>query len=137
MTFGQVIATARKELGFSQRELALKVIKDNGSPISAQYLNDIERDRRNPPGEPLLEQFARELSLDEDYLYFLAGKYPADMRAGTSTPKQVKAAFRAFRRTLKSDDEVGSRTERGASSSVPTTTNKKSTSTVRMSSRAS
>ena len=101
MTFGQVIATARKELGISQRELALRALKEDGTPISPQYLNDIERDRRNPPGDHLLEQLARELALDKDYLYFLAGKFPSDVRSGTSSPKQVKEAFKAFRRTLR------------------------------------
>ena len=43
MTFGQTIARARKDLGVSQRELALKVVKEDGAPISPQYLNDIER----------------------------------------------------------------------------------------------
>ena len=101
MTFGQVISEARKKLGISQRELALKVLKDDGASISPQYLNDIERDRRNPPGDHLLEQFARELKLDADYLYFLAGKLPSELRSGTSSPKQVTEAFRAFRRTLR------------------------------------
>ncbi|MDP6072629.1 MAG: helix-turn-helix transcriptional regulator [SAR202 cluster bacterium] len=101
MTFGQAIAAARKELGVSQRELALKVLKEDGAPISPQYLNDIERDRRNPPGDHLLAQFARELELDEDYLYFLAGKFPSDVRSGTPNPKRVKEAFKAFRHTLR------------------------------------
>ena len=99
--FGQVIATARKELGISQRELSLNVLKEDSTPISPQYLNDIERDRRNPPSDHLLEQFARELNLEKDYLYFLAGKFPSDVRSATSSPKQVKEAFRAFRRTLR------------------------------------
>ena len=101
MTFGQVISEARKEQGTSQRELALKVVKEDGAPISPQYLNDIERDRRNPPGDHLLEQFARELDLDLDYLYFLAGKLPTELRSRASRPKQVKEAFKAFRRTLR------------------------------------
>ncbi len=101
MTFGQVISEARKEQGTSQRELALKVIKEDGAPISPQYLNDIERDRRNPPGDHLLKQFARELDLDLDYLYFLAGKLPTELRSRASSPKQVKEAFKAFRRSLR------------------------------------
>ena len=101
MTFGQVISEARKEKGTSQRELALKVVKEDGAPISPQYLNDIERDRRNPPGDHLLEQFSRELDLDLDYLYFLAGKLPTEFRSRPSSPKQVKEAFKAFRRTLR------------------------------------
>lgn len=101
MTFGQTIATARKELGISQRELASRVVKEDGVPISAQYLNDIERERRNAPGEHLLEQFAKELDLDIDYLFFLSGKLPPDMRNAGTSPKKVQEAFKAFRRTIR------------------------------------
>lgn len=100
MTFGETIAGARKDRGVSQRELAMRIVKEDGAAISPQYLNDIERDRRNPPGDHLLEQLARELDLDKDYLYFLAGKFPSDVRAASRSPKQVAAAFKAFRRTL-------------------------------------
>lgn len=100
MTFGQVVSDARRNLGISQRELALKVLKEDGAPISPQYLNDIERDRRNPPGDHLLAQLARELELDVDYLYFLAGKFPSDVRSSNTDAKRVKEAFKAFRRTL-------------------------------------
>ena len=54
MTFGETIAGARKDLGVSQRELAMRIVKEDGAPISPQYLNDIERNRRNPPGDHLL-----------------------------------------------------------------------------------
>ena len=54
MTFGQAISEACKDKGTSQRELVLKIVKEDGAPISPQYLNDIERDRRNPPGDHLL-----------------------------------------------------------------------------------
>ena len=101
MTFGQTIAKTRKDRGLSQRELALRVAKEDGTSISPQHLNDIERDRRNPPGDYLLGQLARALDLDEDYLYLLAGKLPTDMRSGADSPKQVAAAFKAFRRTLR------------------------------------
>ena len=100
MTFGQTIAAARKELGISQRELASRVLKEDGVPISAQYLNDIERERRNPPGDHLLEQFAKELGLDNDYLFFLSGKLPSDVRAAGTNPKKVQEAFKAFRRSI-------------------------------------
>ena len=103
MTFGKTIAKARKNRGVSQRELALQIVKEDGTPISPQYLNDIERDRRNPPGDHLLKQLAETLGLDEDYLYFLAGKLPSDMRSVPGNPKQVARAFKAFRRTLRRD----------------------------------
>ena len=101
MTFGQVIAKARKNKGISQRELASLIVKEDGAPISPQYLNDIERDRRNPPGDHLLVQLAKQLDLDEDYLYFLAGKLPSELRSGETSPRRVQEAFKAFRRTLR------------------------------------
>ena len=103
MTFGQVIANTRKDLGISQRELVTKIVKEDGAPISPQYLNDIERDRRNPPGDHLLEQFARQLDLDKDCLYFLAGKLPSEFRSYPASFIQVQDTFKAFRSTLRGE----------------------------------
>ena len=113
MTFGQLIADARKQAGFSQKDLAAEIHKEDGSSISPQYLNDLERDRRNPPSDFLLNQFAQVLKLPEDYVFFIAGQFPADLRneaASTRDAGEVVAAFRAFRRTLKhrSQHEVDS-----------------------------
>ncbi len=99
-TFGQVVLQARRRAGLSQKELAARLLKDDGTPISPQYLNDLEHDRRNPPSEHLLEQFAAVLDLPRDYLYFVAGQIPQDLRAGAHRPEQVAIAFRAFRRSL-------------------------------------
>ena len=101
MTFGSTIADLRKRVGLSQKDLAAKVTKDDGSPISPQYLNDIERDRRNPPSQYLLKQLARELHTSEDYLSFLAGQFPEDVRIGSHQPERVTAAMQAFRRALR------------------------------------
>lgn len=103
LTFGRVLTGARRQAGLSQRELAGRILKEDGEPISAQYLNDLERDRRNPPGRHLLKQFAAALELPEEYLDFVAGQLPEDLRAGSYAPEQVQAAFRAFRRTLRGD----------------------------------
>ena len=103
-SFGAVIGGARKAAGLSQKELATRILKEDGSPISPQYLNDLERDRRNPPSEAMLRQFAVQLGLAPEYLCFVAGQFPSDLRelggAGAS-PERVKAAFQAFRRTLR------------------------------------
>lgn len=101
MSFGRVIAEARKRLGRSQKELAASLAKDDGVSISPQYLNDIEHDRRNPPSEFLLRQIATELDLSFEYLLFLAGQIPEDIRKMNTDPKEVEAAFKAFRRQLK------------------------------------
>jgi transcriptional regulator with XRE-family HTH domain len=109
MTVGQAIAEARKRKQISQKELSAMITKEDGSPISPQYLNDIERDRRNPPGEHLLSQFAGVLDLPEEYLYFLANQIPPKYRqSGISNPQQDLQAFHAFARSYKKaagDDE--------------------------------
>jgi transcriptional regulator with XRE-family HTH domain len=84
----------------SQRELAARILKDDGTPISPQYLNDLERGRRNPPAPSLLRQLASELGLPTDYLDFVAGQLPDDLRSGSYAPDEVEAAFHAFRRKL-------------------------------------
>lgn len=101
MTFGEIIAQKRRELGLSQKDVAARVKKEDGEAISPQYLNDLERNRRNPPSAPLLRQFAELLGLSEEYLSFVAGRLPEDLRADTYQPEQVDEAFRVFRRTLK------------------------------------
>jgi transcriptional regulator with XRE-family HTH domain len=101
VAFGEVIAEARKKLDLTQKELATRIRKEDGEPISPQYLNDLERNRRNPPSELLIREFARELRLPEEYLLYVAGTFPEDARDSAATPEQVEAAFRAFRRTLR------------------------------------
>lgn len=98
MGFGQYVAARRKALGLSQKDLAARLLKEDDAPISPQYLNDIERDRRNAPSEHLIAQFSRELELDSDYLHVLAGQIPRDVREGNPSQEQVKEAFIAFRR---------------------------------------
>ena len=62
-TFGTLISEARRTKGLSQKDLASKVKKEDGQAISAQYFNDIEHDRRNPPSEFLIAQIAERLPI--------------------------------------------------------------------------
>ena len=102
MTFGQAVAAARKKKQLSQKQLASMILKDDGNPISPQYLNDIERDRRNPPGEYLMSQFARVLEIPDEYLYFLANEIPPKYRQfKPSDPLRVREAFEAFARSYR------------------------------------
>lgn len=96
-TFGKAISTARKAKGWSLKELADKVLRDDGEPISPQYLNDIEHDRRSPSSDRLVQQFAEALDIEADWLYFLAGRFPEDIRGKKLTEKDVAQAMRAFR----------------------------------------
>jgi transcriptional regulator with XRE-family HTH domain len=102
-TFGTVISEARKALGLSQKEVAAQVHKEDGEPISPQYFNDIERDRRNAPSQHLILELARVLHLNPDYLFALAQAWPVDIleTMGKASPAEVERAFIAFRRTLK------------------------------------
>lgn len=101
--FGTIIADARKKTGLSQKELAAKIKKEDGEPISPQYLNDIEHDRRNPSGEFLIEQFAKVLNLPKDYLILATGTFPADelREIAKASPDKVTEAFKAFRQKIR------------------------------------
>jgi transcriptional regulator with XRE-family HTH domain len=101
MTFGQVVAKARHLAGLSQKELAGRVAKEDGRPISAQYLNDIEHDRRGAPSDHLIRQLARVLKIKVEYLYYLAGELPADLQGHQVDEATVVAAYEAFRRRLR------------------------------------
>lgn len=101
MTVGEIIATGRKRAGLTLRELATQVTKDDGTPISLTYLNDVEHDRRPAPAPHLLRQIAEALHLSYEYLLFLARDLPDDLYDETVTPEAVEAAFQAFRTTLR------------------------------------
>lgn len=101
MTFGRVISKARKTLGMSQKELAARVVKEEGGgAISPQYLNDIEHDRRSPSSGHLIRQFSGILDIPEDYLFALAGRLPDDLRPEASDPDKVIKAFANLRKEL-------------------------------------
>ena len=100
MSFGRLIAGTRKQAGLSQKELAASVLKEDGRPISPQYLNDIEHDRRNPPSEYLIVRFAEALGMNPDLLYFQAGELPRDVRSADANEERVVAAYKAFRQEI-------------------------------------
>jgi transcriptional regulator with XRE-family HTH domain len=101
MKFGQIITEARKRKNLTQRELAALIKKEDGASISAPYLNDLEHDRRNPPSDHLLREFAEALDLNLDFLYFLAGKLPEDLKATLVDEKTIAIAYRNLRKELR------------------------------------
>ncbi len=105
MTFGHIIADARKKANLSLRELAAKIKKEDGTPISPQYLNDLEHDRRNPPSDFFLQQFAQMLDIPIEVLYYHAGEIPAELRDMQVDRDQVIEAYKAFRRKLQGDQQ--------------------------------
>ena len=70
-TFGQLIRQARKDKGYSQRELA-KLVE-----LDFTYLSKLENDRADyPPKEYVIQQLAHYLELNKEELIFLAGRIP-------------------------------------------------------------
>jgi transcriptional regulator with XRE-family HTH domain len=100
VTFGKRIAAARKQLGLSLKDVAAKILKEDGLPISPQYLNDIEHDRRQPDSTHLIEQFASTLQIQPELLYFDAGKLSSDDIKAGANEEQIVAAYQAFRKAI-------------------------------------
>lgn len=95
-SLGQVVREARLAKKLTQRELAERVKKEDGTPITPQYLNDIEFDRRTP-SEFVARTLAKALDLDPDFLIVLAGFIPEDVRKKV-TEEAVKDAMSLFRK---------------------------------------
>ena len=98
--FGQVIKRQRRELGLTQRDIAMRIRFEDGRAISGPYLVELEHSTRRPPRAYLIEQFARALNLKADVLYFAAGRLPADLEGRDVSDALVVVAFQAFRREL-------------------------------------
>lgn len=96
-TFGRTISDARKAKGWALKDLVKFVQKEDGSPISPQYLNDIEHDRRSPSSDHMVKQLAEALDIDTDWLYYLAGRFPEDIREKKLSKQEVSKAMLAFR----------------------------------------
>lgn len=106
-TFGGAISEARKTKGWALKDLAARVRREDDEPISPQYLNDIEHDRRSPSSDRMVQQFAEALGIDRDWLYYLAGRFPDDIRDKKLSEKQVSEVMVAFRRTLDNKGKKG------------------------------
>jgi len=100
MSLGETVSDNRKKLGLTQKHLAQRIQKEDGAPITAQYLNDIEHDRRSPSSPVIIEQLAKALQLEPEVLYFQAGTLPSDLKNRSVPSERVVAAFQAFRKQL-------------------------------------
>lgn len=92
VSFGSYIAEKRKEITMSQKELAAKI------DISPQYLNDIEHDKRTPSSPELIDSIAAILDLKADYLSYLAGRIPEEVKQRKLDSKTFEKAMVAFRK---------------------------------------
>jgi transcriptional regulator with XRE-family HTH domain len=58
-TIGEFVARRRKKLALTQKEVAAGIVRDDGKPLSVQYLNDIEHGRRGAPADYVIGQLAK------------------------------------------------------------------------------
>lgn len=89
-TFGKLIRQARKDKGYSQRQLAGLL------SVDFTYLSKLENDRADyPPKEDVIRGLARNLGIDEEELIFLAGRIPQHYENFLKqNPKEITALFR-------------------------------------------
>ena len=92
-SFGQLIRQARKDKGYSQRELAKFV------ELDFTYLSKLENDRADyPPKENVIRSIAHHLNLNAEELIFLAGRIPEhDEEFLKQNYKAMPALFRRIR----------------------------------------
>jgi hypothetical protein len=92
-----VIKQARQVRRLTLRRLAAQVTKADGTPISPQYLFDIEVHHR-VPAPHVLRGLAHVLALDYDALLALAGAADAVVREYLEVhPQHMAAVIRLFR----------------------------------------
>jgi transcriptional regulator with XRE-family HTH domain len=91
--FGQLIRRARKEKGYSQRELATLV------KLDFTYLSKMENNRAEyAPKEDVIRRIAEHLGLDPEELIYLAGRIPHQEEALLSEyHKSMPMLFRRMR----------------------------------------
>lgn len=95
ITFGEIIRDARKSKNMDLRECAAVLLKDDNTPISFQYLIDLENSRRNPPSKFIVRQMSQVLDIPIEVLYFYAKILPES--TDEDIPHEnIVAAYRTF-----------------------------------------
>jgi transcriptional regulator with XRE-family HTH domain len=116
---GDAIHQARRVRKLTLRQVADQVTKDDGTPISPQYLNDIELHHRVPTPH-VLRELARVLELDADTLLATAGAADVVVREYlASHPEQAEAVIQLFRAAKRRGFKDWERLRKSNSSSSP------------------
>jgi transcriptional regulator with XRE-family HTH domain len=122
LRLGEVVKHARHARRLTLRHLADQVMKEDGTPISPQYLFDIEVHHR-VPAPHVLHGLAHVLELDYDTLLALAGAADVVVREYLQTHPEAEAAviklFRAAQaRKFEDWDHLRQRIERASKSGL-------------------
>ena len=100
VSFGEYIATRRKVLKLTLKDLAAQLKKGDGVPISLAYLHDIETGSRKPPSDQIIEQLGTILGIPVEILYYQAERMPSDLIRDDVSEERIMAAYQAFRREI-------------------------------------
>lgn len=92
--FGAEIARLRKKKQMSIREFARRVMKEDGEPMSASYLCDIEQGRKRPPSLEVIRRMAELLDGELDHLLNLAQRTPPDIKEIVQGNEDVRRMLR-------------------------------------------
>lgn len=100
--FGKSIRAARREKGYSQRELAALV------EVDYTYLSKLENDRADyPPKEDVIRALAKHLELDAEKLSYLAGRITAsDAKVVQELAKTHQEQMPVLLRTIRDHPEM-------------------------------
>lgn len=101
-TFGRQIRDARREKGYSQRELAALV------SVDYTYLSKLENDRADyPPKEDVIRAIAQHLDLDAEKLSYLAGRItPEDAKVVQELAKTHQEQMPVLLRKIRDNPEM-------------------------------
>lgn len=91
ITFGKIICDARKKKNLNLRQCAALILKEDKTPISFQYLNNLEKDRKKPPSEYIIEQLSKVLEIPIELLYFYAEIFPKNLDKSADHGKIIEA----------------------------------------------
>ena len=118
---GEVVKQARQARSLTLRRLAEQVIKEDNTPISPQYLFDIEVHHR-VPAPHVLQELAQVLELDYDTLLACAGAADTVVRDYLEEhPQHTEAVIKFFRAAQRQSfedwDHLRQHIERGSKDS--------------------
>jgi HTH-type transcriptional regulator, competence development regulator len=109
-SFGKCVRTARRDKGYSQRELAALVAVDY------TYLSKLENDRADyPPKKDVIQALAQHLELDAEELSYLAGRITTeDAKVVQELAKTHQKLMPVLLRTIRDNPEMAQRILREA-----------------------
>lgn len=99
-SFGAFLRRKREEKGYRLGRFANEVLK-----ITATYLSDVERERRQPFGEVHLQKISAALDLDLGWLRVMAAKSRGAFELGLSSTLHQSAGAALMRAWDELDDE--------------------------------